>query len=739
MLRKKLLPAIFILIVSLCVNKLNSAHIIGSVMYYNVVAINNINKTATVDVYMDMFRDANGGGAPFDLNAELGAFSTKNFQDFAYAKSALGSPGVIKEIIKSGISEECSSIVNITIEKTTYYFSFVLDINANYTFAYQRCCRSGNIVNLLQPGVDGTATTLSLTSTALSFVHNGPRPKSLFERVINVNEENNIDFGFVSANDLNFAFTQPLSAGRGDGKFEPEGSCYGVIPSPKKCLPPFSQSYFTLPYTFQQPFGPDVAMSLDSLSGNLKVSPNQIGVFNFAINVVEKKDNIILSQANLDWSTLTIKADTRFAKGLRYFDINENGEYDTNEKKSIVRFKSSEESCALIFNQINSNYIFVPKENKNYQIVSEDENFEIVNQPINFNFENTKNINQNIGYKVNRKKPKISVDASFSNTLCSGEIILHLKIKNISDTICEGSYMLYLPSYFEIEKSSLNFKKIKNYYSGVLIMEALTEKYFEMNIKVNKEFDAGKNFDINFVYKYTSSDTSNLQTVEMKRQYFIDCIDKGNKKTVSPNRNNKFEFNENDPLIYTFHFTQPSDIRYALTITDLLDKRFNLGTLNFIASSVDYEYTLVGNLLTIKFPNISKVEKGYIQFSIRPFYDMLQEGETIENTALFIWNQNDKITINKTVSTFVKNKKPILINLLYVAPNPVFDLFHIYGELSADEDIIKVEAISMSGQYIDLINTSEREWDASFLPSAMYILKVTTSKGNLFYLKMVKV
>ena len=60
------------------------------------------------------------------------------------------------------------------VERGTYEFDITLDIiDENYLIAYQRCCRSESITNLINPGNFGAVFSVELTPAALrlSLIH----------------------------------------------------------------------------------------------------------------------------------------------------------------------------------------------------------------------------------------------------------------------------------------------------------------------------------------------------------------------------------------------------------------------------------------------------------------------------------------------------------------------------------------------------------------------------------------
>src|SRR5688572_19407262 len=120
-------------------------HIIGGSMTYNYLANNNYS------IRLEILRDCAGAGADFDNPASIGIFDKDGnlIREILAVHSAVESISTDTDIV-------CMFPPNVCVERTYYTFSVTLPfIDGGYTIAYQRCCRSHQIVNLENPGDNG--------------------------------------------------------------------------------------------------------------------------------------------------------------------------------------------------------------------------------------------------------------------------------------------------------------------------------------------------------------------------------------------------------------------------------------------------------------------------------------------------------------------------------------------------------------------------------------------------------
>lgn len=171
-----------------------SAHITGSAFSYEVLSINPALNLSKVKVNLRLYREVTGGGADFDNNAYLAVFVKNSLGNYEIYNKIKANPENRTTIIVSYSAENCEAINESVVEKADYVAIFDLSLDHDdYIFAYQRCCRSDDITNIISPGAIGLASTLNLRKKAIDHIHKGLLQKTDFEREIIVNQFSTVD------------------------------------------------------------------------------------------------------------------------------------------------------------------------------------------------------------------------------------------------------------------------------------------------------------------------------------------------------------------------------------------------------------------------------------------------------------------------------------------------------------------------------------------------------------------
>jgi uncharacterized repeat protein (TIGR01451 family) len=113
-----------------------------------------------------------------------------------------------------------------------------------------------------------------------------------------------------------------------------------------------------------------------------------------------------------------------------------------------------------------------------------------------------------------------------------------------------------------------------------------------------------------------------------------------------------------DYLTYTIHFQNVGTASAAnIRIMDTLNSSLDLTTFQLIKYSHANNVTLIGNVLTVRFPGINLPDSlndpdgstGFLQYRIKPKQN-LPAGTQIENTAWIYFDYNAPIVTNTSVS-----------------------------------------------------------------------------------------
>ncbi|CAN5913097.1 hypothetical protein BH11BAC7_BH11BAC7_23050 [soil metagenome] len=167
MLLLRRIVAVFFLFM-LSVTAVNATHIVGGELYYDCLGNNNYKITLKV------YRDCINGQAPFDDPASIGVFIGNTTVLF----DNLLVPNPVIVSISSFLSVPCYAPAPGTVceEEATYTAFTNLPPNPQgYTLVYQRCCRNNTIVNLVNPGGQGSTLTTFVPPTSLAICNSSAR------------------------------------------------------------------------------------------------------------------------------------------------------------------------------------------------------------------------------------------------------------------------------------------------------------------------------------------------------------------------------------------------------------------------------------------------------------------------------------------------------------------------------------------------------------------------------------
>lgn len=253
-----------------------ASHVIGGNFQVNQIAPN------TFEVELRAYRDCiNGspgatitpsGGTPVRVydrvtNALVTTFNMTN--------------PVITNLV---LGDECYTPTGICVEE--YYFVTTVTLNNNpngYYFAWDICCRNMIIDNLNQPDIQGNTFYISIPDPAISGGNStpdfGPYPEDGYFCVDAVKL---IDLNMFDADgdSLVYSLVEPYTDNTGSM--------------------PWGTINWLAPYNLSNICGGTPTMSVDPLTGIITVSPDQLGVYVFAVRVEEYRNGVKLGETIRD-------------------------------------------------------------------------------------------------------------------------------------------------------------------------------------------------------------------------------------------------------------------------------------------------------------------------------------------------------------------------------------------------------------------------------------------------------
>ncbi len=303
-----------IILLLLAVLFVEARHIIGGEITYE--CLGDVNGVRRYRFTMRVYRDCYSGGAPFDGQngggANIGVYRCGVNQDCGdltqfNALTTLQAPlRSVRSVDPPNFS--CLELPrNVCVEEGLYQFELSLPIvDESYHIVYQRCCRNETISNITAPGDAGATYSVEITPTAQQLCNSSPTFNQFPPIVICVDQPLEFDHSATDSDgdQLVYSFCAPQLGG---GKFgTPEnpgdaGACNGVIPSPP-CPPPFDEVRFVAPtYNFLRPLGGQPQVTINTNTGVITGTPNQLGQFVVGVCVQEYRDGVLLSELKRDF------------------------------------------------------------------------------------------------------------------------------------------------------------------------------------------------------------------------------------------------------------------------------------------------------------------------------------------------------------------------------------------------------------------------------------------------------
>jgi len=160
-----------------------------------------------------------------------------------------------------------------------YEFSVTLPfIEGGYTVAYQRCCRSNAITNILNPSESGMTihTHLNVDQPNSSPVFVADFPYAVYINTPFLYQAYAVD---PDGDSLAYEMASPFYG----------GEIVNIVPVPP-LPPPYSQVVFKPPYSVENMLGGDYPLTIDPMTGEMTAIPATAGVFQIGYAVKEYRN-----------------------------------------------------------------------------------------------------------------------------------------------------------------------------------------------------------------------------------------------------------------------------------------------------------------------------------------------------------------------------------------------------------------------------------------------------------------
>ncbi len=300
-------------------SELNAKHIIGGDVFYECLEIDTIDNQVQLHFEFQMYRDnrcitrgeecAFFDGDPRDPNMTRGAqFGVYRFDGLNWRFVQVTGFVTPISIEKVPPNEPPCLIAPpaADVERGVYEFDLTLDIiDKNYMIAYQRCCRSESITNLVNPGSFGAVFSVEITPEAIKTCNNSPVFNEFPPLVVCAGFELEYDHGAsdVEGDQVVYEFCTPLSSGGTNGRAERSSCNETPVPEPSACTPDGFRFVRFLSPTFisTAPMGGNPVVSIDANNGMLAGVPEIVGEHVLAVCANEYRDGVLLSTIRRDF------------------------------------------------------------------------------------------------------------------------------------------------------------------------------------------------------------------------------------------------------------------------------------------------------------------------------------------------------------------------------------------------------------------------------------------------------
>jgi Secretion system C-terminal sorting domain len=271
-----------------------ATHIIGGTLEYSYLGNNQY------QIHLMVYRDCLNGFPPFDDPAAIGIFN--------------GS-GTLLTTMNLSVNDSLTIFIqgicipgNVCIRKANYYSTVTLTPSGGpYTLAYQRCCRSGSIMNLINP--------LDVGMTFYNQIPTLANSSPIFEN----------EFAAFTYVGDNFSFDASATDPDGDVLVysfdDAHDGASQVDPMPiSPSAPPYISIPWLAPFSIGDMIGGPVPLSIDPNTGIITAVPGTIGIFVLSQKVDEYRNGILINTSRREFVLAVNPPNYYDASGIVYAD-----------------------------------------------------------------------------------------------------------------------------------------------------------------------------------------------------------------------------------------------------------------------------------------------------------------------------------------------------------------------------------------------------------------------------------
>ncbi len=267
--------------------QVQASHIIGGDIYYDYLGNNQYR------FFITLYRDCASTGAAYDDPLQMAIY---NGNGSLFQNINISFPG--SSPVPLNFNNPCATPPGgICVEKATYVAVVTLPPTPlGYDISYQRCCRGPNVTNLVNPDDTGITLTTHIPGSNLGngtlYQNSSPR-FSTYPPILLCNTES-ITFNHGATDpdgdNLTYSLVTPFSG----------ASSITPLP-PQTPAPPYAPVIWNGGYSAASPLGPGSAISINSNTGMMLVTPQNIGLYVVGVKVTETRNGVIIGSTIRDF------------------------------------------------------------------------------------------------------------------------------------------------------------------------------------------------------------------------------------------------------------------------------------------------------------------------------------------------------------------------------------------------------------------------------------------------------
>lgn len=312
---------IYSLILFLLICKLADAtHIVGGEIYYDYLGSNSYRVT------MKVYRDCINGVPPFDDPAFMTIFrgdgSVYSTLNVALTSSITVPPSNNSPCAPTTAGSAC-------VEEAIYVTTVTLPpLTGGYYIAYQRCCRNGTILNLVNPGAVGATYWEHIPGPEVTSVNSSPRFTK--RPPIYICKGVPIKFDHAATDpdgdSLVYSLCTPFNGLDQCCPIMGGGASAGCPPCPTaNTPPPYVSVPFATPYSASYPLASNPAININPQTGFLNGSPTTIGQWVVGVCVSEYRHGVLIGTHHRDFQFNVIACPLMGVAGIEGETTTNNG------------------------------------------------------------------------------------------------------------------------------------------------------------------------------------------------------------------------------------------------------------------------------------------------------------------------------------------------------------------------------------------------------------------------------